>query len=84
MRLAAALLVVVLLGGCSHREASVARKYATLTRAQTYQVEDIMREHGWGANGVGPSYWNGFGAYLNDLEAAVKQVKREARNAGTQ
>lgn len=78
--LVAALVAVVVLCGCSHREASVARQYATLTRAQTYRVEDIMRGHGWGSNGVGPSYWNGFGAYLVDLEAAVVQVRREQRN----
>lgn len=77
--LAAALVAVVVLCGCSHREASLARQYAGLTRAQQYRVEDLMRER-WGAYGPAPSYWAGVGEYLTDLEAVVAQVRREQRN----
>ena len=76
---ALAVLVICTTNGCSHRETSLARQYAGLTRAQQYRVEDLMRPK-WGAYGCGPSYWAGVGEYLVDLEAAVAQVRREQRN----
>jgi hypothetical protein len=68
--------LVLLISGCNHHELALSKKYAKLTRAETYRVEDLVRKE-WGSNGLAPSYWNGFGEYLVDIEKAVDRVLKE-------